>query len=164
MKEPTIQGLNLRRLRKERDLRQAELAYMAQTAPKMIMFIENGHRKLGNTLRTKFAEALGVAEGEFFKPISVTDIPETSHEGYTSPHSKGAANWQKRNPEKVKAAYLARYHSSCLTILYECCHDGPKENHHPFYEQPYTVIKLCPECHRLWHQRLRDEAKQGVQS
>ena len=73
-----------------------------------------------------------------------------------------AQQWQKSNPEKVKAHILTRCHPDQLVILYECpCEVEKKYNHHHDYTKPMEVIRLCHKCHRKEHARLRslmDEA------
>ena len=162
MKSQTLQGLNLRRLRRERHLTQKELAGLIHVHPTAIALVENGHREPGNKLRLKFAQTLGVSQEEFFRPIESIEALNPSTEGYANFHSKAVVRWMERNPEKQRASYLARSRPDNLRILYECCHNGngTKHNHHPFYDEPYVVIKLCEKCHRLWHQRLQREAKE----
>lgn len=64
--------------------------------------------------------------------------------------------WQKNNPEKAYAQELSHYHKDHLLILYECPCDHPKKhNHHPDYNEPFMVIRLCPACHAKEHARLR---------
>lgn len=83
------------------------------------------------------------------------NIPKT----YTDdrPHLKAVKNWQQENKEKVKASYAARYYAERVDILYECrCKTDYKENHHYDYDRPYQVIRLCPKCHKEWHNKLRN--------
>ncbi len=77
-------------------------------------------------------------------------------------HRKAALRWQKSNKEKAKAQSLAKYYPDKLVIVYECpCDAERKHNHHHDYTKPLEVLRLCPDCHRKEHARLRslmDEA------
>jgi transcriptional regulator with XRE-family HTH domain len=76
---------------------------------------------------------------------------------YNNPDSQRAALWQRRNPEKARAARFALSNPKAVTVLYECPHEDPKENHHPYYEDsPLEILRLCRLCHSSWHKRLRD--------
>lgn len=47
-----------------------------------------------------------------------------------------------------------------LNVLYECkCISQDKVYHHPNYQKPKEVIKLCHSCHKLEHSRLRTLTK-----
>jgi len=59
-------GENLRRLRLERGLKQAELAEDARSSQQTISEIENGHRGAQTKTLEKLADALGVPVGAFF--------------------------------------------------------------------------------------------------
>lgn len=78
---------------------------------------------------------------------------------YIKGHQKAAVAWQNRNPEMDKVARLAfNDKSDQISILYECPHERKsKHNHHFDYKRPYEVIRLCYECHRLEHRRLRGD-------
>ena len=62
----TMVGDNLRRLRKERGLKQEELADAARSSQQTISEIENGHRGARTGTLEKLAGALGVPVGAFF--------------------------------------------------------------------------------------------------
>jgi len=67
-----------------------------------------------------------------------------------------SVKWQKENKVKVYTALMSRKNKDLLTILYECPCDHPKkQNHHPRYEAPLEILKLCPSCHAKEHKRLR---------
>jgi hypothetical protein len=71
--------------------------------------------------------------------------------------------WQKNNPQKVRASQLARYYPDMVSILYECrCENGKKHRHHYDYKKPFDVILLCDQCHMTEHKRLRSLAEQSV--
>jgi hypothetical protein len=56
--------------------------------------------------------------------------------------SKKANSKIQSNPDKIN-------------IIYECsCNHPRKHRHHPNYDEPYTVLLLCPSCHRKEHARL----------
>jgi len=70
--------------------------------------------------------------------------------------TSSSQRWRKANPEKVRAVYLAQYYSHKVQILYECpCDNGKKHGHHFDYDRPFEVFRLCPNCHRAEHVRLR---------
>ncbi len=71
-------------------------------------------------------------------------------------HSRKSMEWQKNNPEKVKAQRFARYRPDLVYVLYECrCEAKRKHNHHFNYELKNIVLRLCPACHSAEHKRLR---------
>jgi hypothetical protein len=75
-------------------------------------------------------------------------------------HNLHVIQWQKNNPEKLKAAQFALYRPDTVYILYECrCKHTKKHNHHFNYKLKNLVIRLCPACHAAEHKRLRDLAK-----
>lgn len=87
--------------------------------------------------------------------IRYTDTERSSNPNVEL-HRKFSIQWQKDNPDKVKAQGLAKYHTDKLFIAYECpCEHPKKQNHHPDYSLPLLIIKLCPACHAAEHKRLR---------
>jgi transcriptional regulator with XRE-family HTH domain len=60
---------NLRRLRKEKDLSQEELADEARVDRAHVSKIERSQTYVGLEIVQKFSKALGVAPVEFFQPI-----------------------------------------------------------------------------------------------
>lgn len=54
-------------------------------------------------------------------------------------------------PPKVRAYELNRRNPELIIILSECIHQGKKQLHHPDYNRPFEVEKLCLDCHFLRH-------------
>jgi transcriptional regulator with XRE-family HTH domain len=71
----TMVGDNLRRLRKERGLKQDELAKAARSSQQTISEIENGHRGARTGTLEKLAGALGVPVGAFFADGGKPPVP-----------------------------------------------------------------------------------------
>ncbi len=66
--------------------------------------------------------------------------------------------WSIKHPnkDKIRILNLMHSHPSCIVILFECaCIHPRKHNHHPDYNKPFEVIRLCPSCHAAEHKRLR---------
>ena len=63
--------------------------------------------------------------------------------------------------KNCREAVIYTQEKDYVRILYECACDniqtGPagKHNHHFDYERPHEVIRLCPQCHKKEHARLR---------
>lgn len=64
--------------------------------------------------------------------------------------------------EKISARKKALYNHKNLNIIFECLHDGKKQNHHPDYSRPYLVVRLCPMCHRSEHVRLNKVGRKNL--
>ena len=42
-----------------------------------------------------------------------------------------------------------------IIIFYECpCNENKKISHHPNYDKPFWVVKLCNLCHKREHIRI----------
>ena len=57
--------------------------------------------------------------------------------------------------KQYRANLKMRANMDKLTIIYECpCDNDKKHLHHPDYDRPLLVAKLCPSCHQQEHSRL----------
>jgi hypothetical protein len=84
-------------------------------------------------------------------------------EKYKEAHRRKAREWQKSNPLKTKAQYLAKKYSDQLNIIYDCPHQVEgKHRHHFDYSRPFDVLILCDSCHAAEHARLRSLSAQAV--
>lgn len=79
--------------------------------------------------------------------------------------NKSKARWMRNNPLKRKAHDAVNKNPHNIIILRECACPVPVEDkikHHPDYNKPYEVERLCPACHRAEHKRLRKELINGT--
>ena len=66
--------------------------------------------------------------------------------------------WTKRNKKAVQAHMKIHRHPERIMILFECSCDNPRKHyHHPDYDKPYEVERLCPKCHFGRHKAWREE-------
>lgn len=59
--------------------------------------------------------------------------------------------------DKQKVYYLNKKYPEKIIIMFECEHKGIKQNHHPDYDKPFEIEKLCKHCHYLRHKDNIDE-------
>ena len=65
--------------------------------------------------------------------------------------------------ERKKIAQESYHNSYNLTIIDECsCPAEKKQNHHPDYDKPNEVMKLCIKCHRKADSEMYQRDKQAV--
>jgi transcriptional regulator with XRE-family HTH domain len=113
-------GSNLRRLRKERGLEQAELAERARSSQQTISDIERGKRDPRESTLEKLAEALGVSVGALFAdgdgttpvpPRPRTPRTDEKEERFDERFAATDLNGAERLREKVDAEFgkLQRY-------------------------------------------------------
>lgn len=53
--------------------------------------------------------------------------------------------------DKQKVYYLNKKYPEKIIVLCECEHNSKKQNHHPDYNNPFEIEKLCKHCHYLRH-------------
>jgi hypothetical protein len=79
---------------------------------------------------------------------------------YHKNHPEKVSIWQKKHrdshPIILKAYRKVNNNPALITVLTECpCNYPMKHKHHPDYNKPFEVIRLCPSCHAAEHKRLR---------
>jgi hypothetical protein len=88
-------------------------------------------------------EMYGIGEKDFERGFSII-LPQTSFA-----------------QDRHDIVNLMNYHKEKVNIMGECeCSSEKKVRHHPDYNKPYDVIKLCPKCHGKEHSRMNKEKKQ----
>ena len=65
-----------------------------------------------------------------------------------SPKTISAYRWREKNPQAYLAECLAKRFPVQCEVEYVCPHEGPKVNHHPDFNDPFLIQKLCQKCHR----------------
>jgi len=69
----------------------------------------------------------------------------------------------KVTEERARVAAYTRSHWYRATVLCECIHNNlKKENHHPDYDKPLEVMRLCKKCHSAEHKKLYRQEKQMI--
>ncbi len=77
------------------------------------------------------------------------------------------SEWQKSNPEAVKASYLLResIRKGQISRSKKCskCREVNRiVAHHPNYKEPLNIIWLCTSCHKLIHNVLTKNRKNAT--
>ena len=74
-------------------------------------------------------------------------------------NAKAVTKWRINNREKRRAHDAIYKNPLKIVILAECKHTTTdKELHHPNYDKPYEVIKLCRKCHKRLHRQTKEAA------
>lgn len=149
-------GANIKYYRKKRHLTQTQLAQLiGYRDAAWVSLVENGYANLNMNNLERISKALKVKKNDLSEKLPEKIITPTLT--ILSRQRK----WQLKNPYKSKVHYLTTSNPELLIIIYECACDHPnKELHHFDYTRPFEVMKLCPECHRKEHIRLRNLANQ----
>lgn len=163
-------GRRIRIYRKNCGLNQTELGvllgYKADfTAQGMTGRLEKGLYEPKLTQALKLCDLFGITLDDLLNgtPKLAEQVEERERSTRVRSGISRQREWQLKNPEKAAVQQYAHLHRDHLTIIYECPHEGPKEDHHFDYRRPFEVLSLCPACHAAESARLRRLTEEALE-